>query len=111
MLLLLLFFAPKKRRYWGLGVSPSVSTLEIFGFRSYLDEPKRGLAALNCQSPLSFFGKVFEELTIYLPSYIVNGPCPMQLVVPSAVRAAVAAAMKMRRITSHTEFFFIASYF
>ena len=35
----------------------------------------------------------------------------MQLVVPSAVRAAVAAAMKMRRITSHTEFFFIASDF
>jgi hypothetical protein len=32
----------------------------------------------------------------------------MQLVVPTAVNAAVAAAMKMRRITSHTEFFFIA---
>ena len=31
----------------------------------------------------------------------------MQLVVVSAVRAAVAAAMKMRRITSQTEFFFI----
>ena len=35
----------------------------------------------------------------------------MQLVVPSAVRAAVAAAMKMRRRTSHTEFFFIAIWF
>jgi hypothetical protein len=35
------------------------------------------------------------------------GPLPMQLVVPSAVRAAVAAAMNMRRITSQTPFFFI----
>ena len=32
----------------------------------------------------------------------------MQLVVPSAVSAAVPAAIKMRRRTSHTEFFFIA---
>ena len=49
-----------------------------------------------------------NQATCPRDSYIVIGPKPMQLVVPSAVRAAVAAAMKMRRITSHTEFFFIA---
>ena len=40
-------------------------------------------------------------------NYRLTGPMPMQLVVVSAVRAAVAAALKMRRITSQTEFFFI----
>ena len=37
-----------------------------------------------------------------------NGQCAMQLVVVSAVTAAVAAAMTIRRIVSQIEFFFIA---
>ena len=36
-----------------------------------------------------------------------NGPIPMQLVVPSAVSAAVSAAIAMRITISQTEFFFI----
>ena len=38
---------------------------------------------------------------------MVNGQCAMQLVVVSAVTAAVAAAMTIRRIVSQIEFFFI----
>ena len=37
----------------------------------------------------------------------VSGPKPIHEVVPSAVRAAVAAAMRMRSATSQSEAFFI----
>ena len=48
-----------------------------------------------------------KELNLPPLSYNQMGPLPMQLVVPSAVRAAVAAAMMMRSSTSQTPFFFI----